>query len=106
MEKMITNLQIGMAISLFVLGLCSCVAGLWMILSRRYQQALRSISTHTARVSSKAITDTAMVPLIEALSGLVTAIDQLVRTSVGVGVFLCLAGIALCSVAFWMLSGL
>jgi hypothetical protein len=50
--------------------------------------------------------DVGLVPLVEAMSGLVTAIDQLVRTSVGIGVFLCLTGVVLCAVAFWMISGL
>jgi hypothetical protein len=45
-----------------------------------------------------------LAPLIESMSGLVTAINQLVRTSVGVGVFLCLSGVTLCLAAFWMLS--
>ena len=103
---MIHHLQIGMAVSLFILGLCSCIAGLWMILSKKYQQALKSISAQSARVSSKAVTDIALTPLIEAMSGLVKSIDQLVRTSAGVGAFLCLSGVALCVTAFWMLSGL
>ncbi len=100
----ITNLRIAMAICLFLLGACSCVAGLWTILARRYQQALRSISAHSARVSSKAITDVGLAPLIEAFSGLINALDQLIRTTVGIGVFLCLAGAGLCLAAFWMLS--
>lgn len=104
METTITNLRIAMAICLFLLGAFSCVAGLWMILARRYQQALKSISAHSARVSSKAATDVALAPLIEAFSGLLNALDQLVRTSAGIGVFLCLAGIGLCLTAFWMLS--
>jgi len=103
---MVTNLQIAMSGCLFLIGLCSCIAGLWTILSRRYQQVLRSISTQSAKVSGKAITDVGLVPLIGALSGLVKAIDQLIRTSVGVGVFLCLAGVMLCLVAFWMLPAL
>lgn len=103
---MITNLRIAMAVCLFLLGAFSCVAGLWMILARRYQQALKSISAHSAKVSSKAVTDIALAPLIEALSGLLNALDQLVRTSAGIGVFLCLAGAGLCLAAFWMLSGI
>ena len=103
---MVTNLRLAMSVSLFLLGSCSCIAGLWSILSRRYQQALNSISAHSARVSSKALTDAGLAPLIEAMSGLVKAIDQLVRTSVGVGVFLCLAGVILCWVAFRMLPAL
>ncbi len=102
----IRDIQIGMAITLFVLGVISCTAGFWTILSRRYQQALRNISAHSARVTSKAIADAGLVPLVEALSGLVRAIDQLVRTSVGIGVFLCLAGATLCAVAYWMIYGL
>ncbi len=103
---MITNLQIAMSGCLFLLGLCSCIAGLWTILSRQYQQVLKSISAQSAKVSSKAVTDAGLAPLIEALSGLVKAVDQLIRTSVGVGVFLCLVGVMLCLVAFWILPGL
>jgi hypothetical protein len=103
---MIVTVQAAMAVCIFLLGLCSCVAGLWTILSRQYQRMLKSISAQSAKVSSKAVTDAGLAPLIEAMSGLVEAIDRLVRTSIGVGVFLCLAGVALCLVSFWMLSTL
>jgi hypothetical protein len=93
-----------MAFAAFLLGLSSCVAGLWMILSRQYQKVLKSISAQSAKVSSKAVTDAGLAPLIQAMSGLVEAIDRLVRTSIGVGVFLCLAGVILLLASFWMLS--
>ena len=101
---MIMTVQAIMAVCLFLLGLGSCVAGMWKILSRQYQTMLKSISAHSARVTSKSITDAGLAPLIEAMSGLVSAIDQLVRTSIGVGVFLCLVGVVLCLASFWMLS--
>jgi hypothetical protein len=104
--EMIADIRMAMAVSLFVLGLCSCVAGIWTILSRKYQQALRNVSAHSAQVSSKAIGDVALAPLVDSISGLIRALDQLVRTSIGIGVFLCLAGMALCAVGFWMLNGL
>jgi hypothetical protein len=100
----VVNLKIAMAGCLFLLGVCSCIAGLWAILARRYQQVLKSLSAQSAKIGSKAIADVGLAPLIESMSGLVTAINQLVRTSVGVGVFLCLAGVTLCLAAFWMLS--
>lgn len=103
---MTTTLQVAMSVCLFLLGLCSCIAGLWTILSKEYQQALKSISAQSAKISSKAITDAGVAPLIEASSRLIEAINQLIRTAVGVGVFLCLAGGMLCLVAFWMLSTL
>lgn len=101
---MIETLKAVMATSVFVLGLCACVAGMWVILSRQYQKVLKSISAQSAKVSSKAVTDAGLAPLIQAMSGLVEAIDRLVRTSIGVGVFLCLAGVILCLASFWMLS--
>jgi len=103
---MTTALQVAMSVCLFLLGLCSCIAGLWTILSKEYQQALKTISVQSTRISSKAITDVGVAPFIEACSRLIEAINQLIRTAVGVGVFLCLAGAILCLVAFWMLSGL
>jgi hypothetical protein len=101
---MFKSIQAVMAVCMFLLGLFSCVAGLWMILSRQYQKVLKSISAQSAKVSSKAVTDAGLAPLIRAMSGLVEAIDKLVRTSIGVGVFLCLAGVVLCLASFWMLS--
>ncbi len=103
---MIRVLQVLMSLTLFVLGLSACTAGLWTILAKQYQDALKRISAQSAKVSSKAVTDAGLAPLIEAMSGLVEAISLLIRTSVGVGVFLCLAGGALCLVAFWMISAL
>ncbi len=101
---MTETIQAVMAASVFLVGLCSCIAGIWMILSRQYQQVLKSISAQSAKVSSKAVTDAGLAPLIQAMSSLVEAIDKLVRTSIGVGVFLCLAGLILCLASFWMLS--
>jgi hypothetical protein len=106
MEAMITTVQVLMSVILFALGLTSCIAGLWTILARQYQQALKRISAQSAKVSSKALTEAGLAPLIQSMSSLVEAINQLIRTSVGVGVFLCLAGVVLCIVAFWMLSAL
>jgi len=103
---MTTTLQVAMSVCLFLLGLCSCIAGLWTILSKEYQRALKSISAQAAKISSKGITDAGVAPLIEASSRLIEAVNQLIRTAVGVGVFLCLAGTVLCLGAFWMLSTL
>lgn len=101
---MIETLQVVMSITLFALGLSSCAAGLWTILAKQYQDALKRISAQSAKVSSKAVTDAGLAPLIEAMSSLVEAISVLIRTSVGVGVFLCLAGGALCLAAYYMLA--
>jgi len=100
----VAELQMGIAICLFVVGMGSCIAGLWTILSRRYRQMLQEVSAQSTVATSKALTNVALSPLVESLTGLVNAINELIRTSVGVGIFLWLFGIALCVASFWMLS--
>ena len=101
---MIINLQVIMATSLFALGLAACVAGLATILTKEYHQAMKGLSAQSSRLSNKALTDLGAAPLIEASSRLVDAVSNLVRTAMGVGVFLAICGIATCIIAFWMLS--
>jgi len=101
---MILNLQIVMATSLFALGLASCIAGLCTFLTKEYHDALKGLSSQSTRISGKALTDLAVTPIIEASSHLVDAVSRLVRTAMGVGVFLCVSGIGICLTAFWMLS--
>lgn len=100
----IEDLQIGISVSLFGLGMISCIAGLWTILSHRYRQMLQQVSAQSTVASSKALTNVALTPLVESLTGLVNAINELIRTSVGVGIFLWLFGIGLCVAAYWLLS--
>lgn len=103
---MIGNLKIIMTTSLFALGLASCIAGLCTILTKEYQDALKGLSAQSPQIYKKAISDLGIGPIIEASSHLVEAVSQLVRTAMGVGAFLCLSGIAICLIAFWMLSRL
>ena len=44
-----------------------------------------------------------MAPVIDASTKLVEAVTQLIRTAMGVGAFLCLIGVAMCALAWWMI---
>ncbi len=99
---MIATVAVGMTITLFGLGMASCIAGLWIILSREYQDTMRQLSAHSIRISARAIRDEAIAPVIDATSRLIEAVNQLIRTAVGVGAFLCLLGILVCAAAFWL----
>jgi hypothetical protein len=50
--------------------------------------------------------DVAVGPIIDSAARLIDAISQLVRTAVGVGVFLWISGLLVCLAAFWMFSTL
>ena len=99
---MVETIQLGMAAVLFLMGASSIVMGLWTILAREYQQTLKGISAQSARVNSRALTEAGYIPLVEASARLIEAVNSLIRTAVGVGVFLCLIGAALCLAGFWI----
>jgi len=92
-----------MASAMFVLGAAACIGGLWTLLAREYQQTLRGISAQSNRLHAKALTEVGVAPVIEASTRLVEAVNQLIRTAMGVGAFLCMIGAGLCLIAFWML---
>jgi hypothetical protein len=91
-----------MAIAMFAIGIVACLAGIWTILAREYQQTLKGISSQSSRLHARSLTEVGVVPILDASSRLVEAVNQLIRTAMGVGAFLCLLGLALCLVAFWM----
>src|SRR4051812_46639100 len=103
---MIGNVQTLMAVSLFILGLAACIGGLWTIFAHQYQSTLRSLAAQSALLSNPVTADISLQPILASIARLVEAVTQLVRTAVGVGVFLCLAGLAMCLLAFWMLRSL
>ncbi len=93
-----------MALSLFATGLLACLAGIWTILAREYQSTLKGLSAQSSRLHARALTEVGVVPAIDAAARLVEAVNQLVRTALGVGVFLCLLGLVLCLVGYAMLA--
>lgn len=96
--------QIIMAIVLFVLGSISLLIGLGIILSREYMEALRSLTQESSKLGTRAVADAAFSSLLEGASRLVDSVTRMVQTAMGVGAFLCLLGVGLCTLAYWMVS--
>jgi hypothetical protein len=93
-----------MGLALFLLGAISLVVGLGVILSREYQEALRTLTRESSNLGTKAAQDATFLPLIDGASRLVESVTKMIQTAIGVGVFLCILGAGLCALAFWMLS--
>ena len=93
-----------MAVAMFVLGCAACAGGLWTMLAREYQTTMRRIASQSERLHARALTEIGVVPVIDAATHLVDAVNQLVRTALGAGAFLCLVGVALCTIAYWMVA--
>ena len=93
-----------MAMSIFAMGLLSIAAGLWTLLSRDYQQAMKGMTVQSGKLTARAMADLGAVPIIDASARLVDAVGKLVRTAMGVGAFLCILGMLLCVLSFWMFT--
>lgn len=99
---MIASVEVVMAGVLFFMGIVMIIAGLLIILAREYQDTMKLLSSQTPRLAGKAITDQTVLAAIDGTTRLLDAVKGLIQTAVGVGAFLCLFGVAVCSLAFWM----
>ncbi len=90
-----------LATSLTLLGVISIGAGIILLVTRVSGKEVHSIATQTARLAQKGLTED-IAGLVGNASSLMEAINQLVRTSAGIGIFLVLFGFIMLIVAFFM----
>lgn len=95
------DIQLLIAASLFLLGIVCFITGTIILVTRGYSRELRMLAAHTARISQKGLAEE-MAGLVSSASELVAAINQLVRTASGIGVFLVLLGLVMIVSSYWM----
>ena len=99
---MVETVELVMAGILFSVGIIMIIAGLFIILAREYQDTMKLLSAQTPKLAGKAVTDQAVLAAIDGTTRLLDAVKGLIQTAVGVGAFLCLFGVIVCGLAFWM----
>jgi hypothetical protein len=92
-----------LASSLTILGVISIAAGIIVLITRVTGKNVHSIATQTARLAQKGITEE-IAGLVGNASSLMEAINQLARTSAGIGVFLVMFGFIMLVSAFAMVK--
>jgi len=97
------TLRLAMAGILFLLGVVSLIAGLRLILAGEYRDGMKELVAQSTRVSKRGVTEQSVAPIIEATSRLIDSVAGLVRTAFGMGAFLCLLGVALCTISVWII---
>ena len=102
----VEEIKLAMTVILFLIGVVASISGLWIIMAKEYHSAMRQLSTQSIRISGRAVTQDAVAPVIDSAARLVEAISQLIRTAAGIGAFLCIVGVGICVVAFWMTTRL
>jgi hypothetical protein len=92
-----------LASSLTILGIISIGAGIVLLVTRVTGKAVHSIAAQTTRLAQKGLTEE-ISGLVGNASSLMDAINQLVRTSAGIGIFLVLFGFIMMIAAFVMVK--
>lgn len=98
----ISDLIVSMVICLFVMGVISIGAGVYILLSKVVGEDLRTLATQTAKLAQKGLAEE-ISGLIGNASSLVDAMNQLVRTTTGVGVFMVLTGFVFIVAAYYLI---
>jgi hypothetical protein len=97
----IFDLKLLMVIGLFVLGAITLLIGILLLITRSAGKEVRALATQTSRLAKKGIAED-VAGLVGNASSLLSATNELVRTSAGIGVFLAILGFLLMTVATWL----
>lgn len=98
----LNDLQMFMLIGMFLLGVITFSAGVIILISGAWGGELRSITSQTTRLVQKGIADE-ISGLVGNASTLLNTINEMIRTSTGIGVFLTVAGAAMMGLSCWFL---
>ena len=97
----IFDLKLMMVIGLFILGAITLLIGILLLITRSAGKEVRALANQTARLAKKGIAED-VAGLVGNASNLLSATNELVRTSAGIGVFLAILGFSLMAVATWL----
>ena len=91
------------AIVLFALGIGTFVAGIIVLLYRVSGKQIRRLATQTTQLAQTGIPEE-IAGLVGNASSLLESVNQLLKTTAGIGVFLCLLSLILVGAASWVFS--
>jgi hypothetical protein len=97
----IFDLKLLIVIGLFLLGAITLLIGILLLVTRSAGKEVRALATQTAQLAKKGIAED-VAGLVGNASNLLSATNDLVRTSAGIGVFLAILGFLLMTAATWL----
>lgn len=100
-SSMIYDILMLMATVLFVMGIFSSITGIIILTTRTTGRDIRTLATQTTRLAQKGLAED-VAGLVGNASSLLDAINKLVRTTAGVGVFLTIVGLIFIIAASWI----
>jgi hypothetical protein len=90
-----------MATGIFVMGLISLAMGIYLLVSKINGNDIRAIASQTAKLAQKGLAEE-VAGLVGNASTLVDALNGLVRTAAGIGIFLIITSFGLFAAAYFL----
>ena len=95
------ELLIVMVVILFFLGMASSVTGIIILTTRATSRDIHTLATQTTRLAQKGLAEE-VAGLVGNATSLLDAMNQLIRTAAGVGVFLTIFGLLVMVASAWL----
>lgn len=95
------DLILTMAVSMFVIGLVSIGAGVFLLVTKIIGEDVKTIARQTTQIAQKGLADD-IAGLVGNASSLIEGLNQLVKTTSGIGTFLVVVGIVIVVASFLM----
>jgi hypothetical protein len=99
----INDVLLTMTVCLFFIGIVSLGAGVFILISRVLNEDLRTIANETTQLAKKGISEE-ITGLVGNASVLIDSMNQLIKTSTGIGLALVIIGLSLILVAYYLLQ--
>jgi len=96
------NMRLVMGLTFFPIGLLSTLAGLVMLVAGPYRREAQALAAHSARLSQKGLTGD-IAAIAQSATGLINAVNDLIRTSSGNAIVLVGVGMAFEAAAYGLL---
>lgn len=96
------DIQLAMAISLFVLGLVTFGIGIFILVFSTMGRDMRTLATTTAKLAQKGIAEE-VAGLVGNVSSLLNAMTSMVRTASGIGLFMAILGLAMMFASYYLM---
>ena len=96
-----SNIFLIMALMVFMLGVTTFVIGVLILAAYTANKDIKNLATQTTRLAQKGIAED-LSGLVGNAARLMEAMNQLIRTSAGIGVFLTILGILLMAFASFL----
>ncbi len=97
----IPDFLLTMATGIFLIGVIALCIGIFILVSRSLGKDITTLAEQTAKMAQKGITED-IAGLVGNASALLSALNGLIKTSVGIGVFLIFVGLILMAGSYWL----